>query len=170
MADICQLYADAPALAEQGIAVISCAELTGIQALERLHPGLPLAPGMVERREFEYQRHGTVTGIMSRNVATGQVVAPSLGPTRTEADFLAHIQGVVASDPSVRQWHFVVDNLNTHQSASLVAYVAQVSGITADLGIKEKHGILHNQASRAAFLTDQSHQIVFHAPPNTVHG
>ena len=162
---ICQLYADAPALAAQGIAVISSDELTGVQALERKHPGLPPVPGKVERREFEYIRHGTVTAILSRNVATGQVVAPSLGPTRTEADFLAHIQGVVASDPTVTQWHFVVDNLNIHRSESLVRYVAAVSNVTEDLGVKGTTGILHNQESRAAFLTDRSHRVVFHYTP-----
>ena len=165
VADICQLYADAPALVEHGIAVISSDELTGVQALERIHPGLPLAPGKVERREFEYRRHGTVTAILSRNVATGQVVAPSLGPPRTEADFLAHIQGVIASDPTVTQWHFVVDTLNIHRSESLVRYVAAASNLTEDLGVKGRMGILHHQASRVAFLTDQSHRVVFHYTP-----
>ena len=33
--------------------------MTGIQALERLHPGLPMLPAQVERQEFEYERHGT---------------------------------------------------------------------------------------------------------------
>jgi len=152
-------------LAEDNIAVISCDELTGVQALERKYPGLPLPPGHVERREFEYIRHGTVTAILSRNVATGQMVAPSLGPTRTEADFLAHIQGVVASDPSVRQWHVIVDNLNIHQSESLVRYVAALSAVTADLGVKGTTGILHTRASRVAFLTDRRHRVVFHYTP-----
>ena len=124
VSDICGVYREAPALAERGDRVITTDELTGIQALERKHPGLPLAPGKVERREFEYIRHGTCTAILSRDVVTGQVIAPTVGPRRTEADFLAHVQGVVATDPQARQWHFVVDNLNTHQSASLVHWVA----------------------------------------------
>jgi hypothetical protein len=48
--------------------------LTGVQALERTHPGLSLAPGKVERREFEYVRHGTVTFILNRDVVTGRVI------------------------------------------------------------------------------------------------
>jgi len=100
--------------------VISTDEMTGVQALERKHPGLPLVPGKVERREFEYIRHGTLAFILNFDVSAGQVIAPSVGPTRTEADFVAHIERTVEGDPLARQWHFVVDNLNIHMSASLV--------------------------------------------------
>ena len=165
VSDICGVYREAPALAVQGDRVVTTDELTGIQALERKHPGLPLASGKVERREFEYIRHGTCTAILSRDVVTGQVIAPSLGPRRTEGDFLAHVQGVVATDPQARQWHFVVDNLNTHQSESLVRWVAEESDLDLDLGEKGKAGILHTQASRAAFLSDATHRIVFHSTP-----
>src|SRR5947209_13078795 len=109
---------------------MSTDELTGVQALERKHPGLPLAPGKVERREFEYIRHGTRTFILSRDVVSGEIVAPSCGPTRTEEDFLAHIQSVVATDPAASRWHFVCDNLNMHQSEALVRWVAQYGSIT----------------------------------------
>ena len=85
--------------AEQGEVTVSSDELTGVQALERKHPGLPLAPGKIERREFEYLRHGTRSCIVSRDVVTGHILAPACGPTRTEADFLAHLQAVVASKP-----------------------------------------------------------------------
>jgi hypothetical protein len=163
--DIGTRYPQAPALARQGERVVSTDELTGVPALERLHPGLPMAPGHVERREFAYRRHGTCSFILSRDVVSGQVVAPSAGPTRTEADFLAQVQGVVATDPTARRWHVVVDNLNTHQSASLVEWVAEVSEWDGDLGVKGKSGVLRTQYSRAAFLRDPSHHIVFHSTP-----
>ncbi len=96
---ICQVYRQAPDLAKQGERTVSTDELTGVQAVERKHPGLPLAPGKVERREFEYTRHGTRAFILSRDVVTGKLVAPHAGPTRTEEDFLKHVQAVVATDP-----------------------------------------------------------------------
>jgi len=139
--------------------------LTGVQALERKHPGLPLAPGKVERREFEYVRHGTATFTLNRDVATGRVIAPSHGPTRTEDDFVAHLRQTVASDPTATRWHFVVDNRNTHQSASLVRYVAEVSGLTDALGVKGTAGMLASRPRRAAFLRDPAHKIVFHYTP-----
>jgi transposase len=166
--DVCELYRTAGAgeLTKQGERIVSTDEMTGVQALERCHPTLPMQPGKVERREFEYIRHGTRSFIIDLNVASGTIGNTSCGPTRNEADFASHVMGTVATDPDVSRWHFVVDNLDTHRSETLVRLVAKASGLEEmDLGEKGKHGILHNRQTRAAFLSDPTHKIVFHYTP-----
>ena len=165
MKEVCSTYQQAPGRAEQGEHTVSTDELTGVQALERKHVGLPLAPGKVERREFEYIRHGTRSFILSRDVVTGKVLAPFCGPTRTESDFLAHLQTLIATDTQARRWHIVCDQLNTHQSESLVRWVADLSGVTEDLGVKGESGILASIATRAIFLRQGDHKVVFHYTP-----
>jgi transposase len=164
VAAVCDLYEQAGQLAERGIHVVSTDEKTGIQALERLSPDIPPGPGRVQLREYEYTRHGTLCLIANLEVWCGWIIAPTLGPTRTEDDFVAHVQQTVATDPDAG-WVFVVDNLNTHQSEGLVLWVAQTCGIEEDLGVKGKHGVLKSQASRAAFLSETGHRIRFVSTP-----
>jgi transposase len=158
---VCNTYLEAPARAkDHGAHTISTDEMTGIQALERNAPDRPMTYGQCQRIEREYTRHGTLTLIGNFCVTTGQLIAPSIGPTRTEADFANHIERTVATDPGA-EWIFVVDNLNIHGSETLVRVVAEACGIEGPLGKKGVRGVLRSVASRQAFLSEEGHRIRF---------
>jgi transposase len=152
-------------LHQEGVHLVSTDEKSGIQVLERLHPSLPMLPGLVERQEHEYVRHGTQCLIANFEVATGRVVTPSIGPTRTNEDFAAHIAQTIATDSDAR-WVFVVDQLNIHQSEDLVKLVAKECDIELELDRKGNLKHIKAMASRRAFLQEPSHRIRFvYTPP-----
>lgn len=158
--NICDTYLSAPDLHEQGVHIISTDEKTSIQALERVHPKKPVRPGLQERIEGEYKRHGTLCLIANWDVVQGCIVTPTIGPTRTEEDFTAHIQRTIDTDPG-GTWIFVVDQLNTHMSETLVNLVAERCNIDDELGVKGKSGVLKSKKTRKAFLEDSEHRIRF---------
>jgi hypothetical protein len=158
--NVCDTYAQAMTNYEQGVHTISTDEMSGVQALERLFPTKPVRPGDPEKQEFEYERHGTQTLIINLEVATGQIIAPTIGDRRTEMDFAQHIARTIATDSS-GGWVFVVDQLNVHLSETLVRVIAAECDIECPLGVKGKHGILQSMATRQAFLSNSEHRIHF---------
>jgi hypothetical protein len=164
---VCTCYREAAQQLALAIHTVSVDEMTGIQALERIAATKLMKVGQEERREFEYKRHGTQCLIGNFEVATGEVILPTVQLTRTEEDFAQHIARTVASDPEAG-WIFVMDNLTTHVSETLVRYVAQTCEITDELGVKGKKGILKSVATRRVFLTDAGHRIRFvYVPKHT---
>jgi hypothetical protein len=158
---ICDTYLAAPALERTRNTHTVCVdEMTGIQALERIAPTKLMIAGTPARIEFEYERHGTLTLIGNFRVTTGELMAPSIGPTRTEADFATHIEQTMATDPGA-SWVFVTDNLNIHCSETLVGVVAEACEIREPLGKKGVRGVLKSVASRQAFLSEPSHGVRF---------
>jgi hypothetical protein len=158
---VCACYHDAPTRYHDHDTHTLCVdEMTGIQALERIAPTLPMTVGWPARPEFEYKRHGTVTLIGNFHVVTGVLVAPTLGPTRTEVDFVRHLAQTVQTDPQA-QYVFVVDQLNIHQSAGLVELVSRLCGVQEDLGKKGKRGVLKTMKSRQEYLSELGHRIRF---------
>ena len=159
--EVCDTYRQAPALERtQNTHTVCVDELTGIQALERTAPTKLVIAGTPARIEFEYERHGTLTLIGNFQVTTGELIAPTIGPTRTEADFARHIERTRATDPGA-SWVFVADNWNIHCSETLVEVVAKSCEITTPLGKEGVRGVLKSVASRQAFLSEVSHRIRF---------
>jgi transposase len=135
-AKVCETYLEAPRKAAvDGTHTVSVDEATSLQAIERNAPDLPAQPGSVTKQEFEYTRHGTTTLTAGLDVVTGQIVSPTLEATRTEPEFVDHIARTVNLDPT-GEWIFIVDNLNTHASESLVEWVAEQCVVEDSLGKK----------------------------------
>ena len=114
----------------------------------------------MERQDSSYERHGTQCLIANFEVATGKVIAPTIGDRRTEDDFVNHIQNTIQTDPDAH-WIFILDQLNTHRSESLVNLVAEKCAITEGLGIKGKSGVLKDMETRTEFLSNPDHRIRF---------
>jgi hypothetical protein len=155
---ICALYLHALRFCAQGRVVMCTDEKTGMQILQRTYPPQPIAPGKPEKREHEYIRHGVRALIASFVVPTGHVVW-NVGQTRTSADFAAHLAHVVHQLPDMRRYDWVVDNLNTHWSLEVCRRVA--GGCKGPFVAKA----LRRGGQRRAFLSDPSHQPVFHFTP-----
>jgi len=135
-AKVCETYRDAPRKAAvDGTHTVSVDEATSLQAIERNAPDMPVQSGSVAKQEFEYTRHGTTTLTAGLEVVTGEIISPTLEATRTEPQFVDHIARTVSIDPT-GEWIFIVDNLNTHASESLVEWVAKQCGIEDSLGKK----------------------------------
>jgi transposase len=159
--NVCDTYFAAVERYEKsGAHTVCCDEMTGIQALERIAPDKQVRPDQIARHEFEYVRHGTTTLIGNFHVVTGKMIAPTIGPTRTEADFIRHIEQTVASDPQAK-WTFIVDGLNVHWSAGLVEWVAKRCEPDRPLGKKRQSGNsqITGDASRLLERSEPLHPI-----------
>jgi len=156
---ICTLILGAVESTKSKTHLISVDEKTGIQALSRKE--VSLSPGKDKRREYEYNRHGTTTLIAGFDVGKGSLINHHLGPTRREKDFLAFCENTLSLYGKEDEIIFLVDQLNTHKSASLVEWVAKEIGFQQDLGVKGKKGILKSMESRKAFLETFTHRIRF---------
>lgn len=143
---------------------MSVDEKTGIQALERIAPTKPTQPGRIKQIEFDYKRHGTVALMAGINISSGLVYGQCFD-SRNEKDFASFINAVISDHP-MKKYHFVVDNLNTHKSESLVKIIAKKDGVDIkELGEKRFSGILKTMTTREAFLSNPDNSIVFHYTP-----
>jgi len=160
--EICQLHVQAAHQEEAGgIKVMSTDEKPGIQALERDGATLPTMAEKVERREFNYIRHGTQVLTANLDLATGELVSETIADTRTEADFADHIGQLIQSADPAAGLVILCDQLNTHKSESLVRLVARTLCDDQELGKKGKWGILQSMETRQAYLSHPEHRIRF---------
>jgi len=122
--DVVGLYLDPP----EGAIVLSIDEKTQIQALDRTQPLLPMRPGQVERHTHDYTRHGTTCLFAALEVSSGQVTTDTR-ERHTGADFLAFMRRVTREYPE-GELHVVLDNVSTHKTPGVQAWLARNPRIT----------------------------------------
>jgi transposase len=115
--DIVGLYLDPPVKAM----VLCVDEKSQIQALDRTQKALPLAPGIPERRTYDYTRHGTTTLFAALDIATGKVIGQTHRRHRSR-EFLAFLRTIDASVPTALDVHLVMDNYGTHKTPAIKAW------------------------------------------------
>ena len=121
-ADVIGLYLNPPAHA----AVFCVDEKTAIQALDRKDRMLPLSPGRAESHGFEYKRNGTLSLFAALNTATGEVLGKT-APRHTSEQFVAFLEDIVASQPKRREIHVICDNVSSHKTDFVEAFLCQAS-------------------------------------------
>ena len=119
-ADVIGLYLNPPAHA----AVFCVDEKTAIQALDRKDRMLPLSPGRAESHGFEYKRNGTLSLFAALNTATGEVLGKT-APRHTSEQFVTFLAEVVATQPEQREIHVICDNVSSHKTELVAAFLAE---------------------------------------------
>jgi transposase len=122
--EVVALYMNPP----QKAVVLCMDEKTGIQALDRTQPMLPLQAKKPRAWTNEYVRHGTRTVLASLEIKTGKVLA-HVKQTRTSVDFLSFMDEVAAAYPKERLC-VILDNLNTHKNEAARAWLSQHSRVS----------------------------------------
>jgi hypothetical protein len=97
-------------------------ETTGIQALARRYPTLPVRPGQIERREFASVRRGVVDLFAAFDVRTGQVFGPCY-QHHSHVELRHFLRGLRARDPA-RRWHLILDHASDHTNSAVLAWCA----------------------------------------------
>jgi transposase len=112
--DVVGLYLNPP----EHAVVLCVDEKTGIQALDRTQPILPMRPGQVERRTHDYVRNGVTDLFAALDVATGQVIAKTRRRHRA-TEFKAFLVDIDRAVPAQLDVHVIMDNSSTHKTPEI---------------------------------------------------
>ena len=118
--DIVGLYLSPP---DQAL-VLCVDEKTGVQALDRTQPLLPMRPGQTERRTHDYARHGTTSLFAALDTKVGTVIGRCL-PRHRAAEFRRFLDTVEAAAPADLDVHVVMDNAGIHKTALIRDWFAK---------------------------------------------
>jgi transposase len=104
--------------------VLCADEMTGLQALSRIHTGLAPAPGRPARYEFEYERHGTLCYLAFLDVFTGCVTGATSSKSGIEP-FERTLAKVLAQRryQEAERIFLIVDNGSSHHPSTSPARI-----------------------------------------------
>jgi len=131
-------------------------ECTCIQALNRLTPNLPPAPGRPLLEDFDYKRNGITDLMAFLNPTTGKVYGQCVADHNRHTlcrVFRDHV-GTLPPDATV---HYITDNLTPHYHDDFCQTVADLSGIS--------YSPLGSGAQRREWLQSDDKRIVVHFTP-----
>src|SRR6266851_3077145 len=112
--DVVGLYHNPPEKA-----VVLCVdEKSGMQALDRSQPVLPMMPGMPERRSHDYARHGVTSLFAAFNIADGTVIS-EIHRQHRAVEFKKFLVAIDKAVPASLDVHLVCDNLATHKTPAI---------------------------------------------------
>jgi transposase len=118
--DVVGLYHNPP----QRAVVLCVDEKSGIQALDRSQPVLPMMPGMPERRTHDYARHGVSSLFAAFNIADGNVIS-ELHRRHRAVEFKRFLTAIDKAVPAELDVHLVCDNLATHKTPAIRDWLAR---------------------------------------------
>ena len=121
--DVTGLYLNPP----EGEAVVSVDVKSGIQALDRTQPLLPVAFGKSEKRTHDYKRNGTTDLYAGFDIVTGKITV-ELSPTHNARDFLRLMRKIVRQHKDKKKVHIVLDNASVHACGETSKWLAEQDG------------------------------------------
>jgi transposase len=121
--DVTDLYLNPP----EDEAVVSADVKSGIQALDRTQPMLPVDFGKSEKRTHDYKRNGTTDMYAGFDIVTGKVTV-ELSPTHNAQDFLRLMRRIVAQYRGKKKIHVVLDNASVHTCEETSKWLAEQGG------------------------------------------
>jgi transposase len=118
--DVVGLYHNPPERA-----VVLCVdEKSGMQALDRSQPVLPMMPGMPERRSHDYVRHGVTSLFAAFNIADGTVIS-EIHRQHRAVEFKKFLVAIDKAVPVGLDVHLVCDNLATHKTPAITEWLVK---------------------------------------------
>ncbi len=128
---------------------VVCIDEKPVSLHDDVRPGVLAAPGVIAKRDNEYQRCGTANVFCAVEPKAGvHFTWPT--PNRAAAEFAQVIGQLVAPYPAAATIHLVMDNLNIHGPKSLANYYGAEPGGAIwrrlTLHYTPKHGSWLNQA------------------------